>query len=540
MPVHLSTRSAARRLEALPWVAVDDGPVPLAAGDRLVCSRALEEAFDQIHETWWTIGRDLSREPSASLAHAPVCAPNASDFGLMLAWTRLVDDWSREQADRAVVCDDPWLYRHLASRDGVRAGPPPPVWPRAARFFVRGFFARLAATLRLAATSLALRRDRQRLPRGRSLLVAYAHPRSTPDGEDAYFGDLMRRLPGLWRALHVDGGSRRARRLAGDRTVSLHAFAGPFTAFRHLPFARWRPTDDQRAGTYGWLVRRAAALEGRTAQASMIRWQQLCQTGLLKRAVPRVVAWPWENHNWERALVPAARKTGARTVGYQHSVIGRQMLNYAVFSCNDGDSALPDQVICNGPATRDHLAHWGIPTARMVIGGALRYQTIQGPRWDRTAPVFMAVPFDGSVARQMVEAAKKASEHGLQFVVKDHPMTPFLFHETADVRRADGPLAQQPSASAVVYAATTVGLEAAIAGLPVVRFIPDGRIAIDILPGSVDVASADAPGLADTLLQTIPRPSVSKEQVFASVDIEVWARTMDMEDIREPSQETPA
>ena len=497
---------SSRELDGLP---ADATHVHMANGAG-ISPGILEEAFDKSGPEWWDLGKTLSAEPSAILAHAPACVANASDFGVMLAWTRLVETWANEGTTTVFVCDDPWMFRHLRELPGVIAGRAPSLLQRRMRLYLRGLAARCAVTLRIATARRPSSGDVQR---DTAWLLVYGHPASTGDGMDGYFGDLMHKLPFLRRVVHVDCPPRRACALG----VSLHGYGyRPFALT--LPFVRWRPKPPDR---HRWLVRRAAAREGGTGQAAMIRWQLHCQRRFLRRARPRIVAWPWENHSWERDFVRAARRAGVRTVGYQHSVVGRQMLNYAPKSNPDGLASIPDRVLCSGAATRDQLARWGVPDDRLGIGGALRFQRRSAPGHATTGPVFMALPFDGVTAAEMVEAARRASARH-NFLVKDHPMTPFAFDPSPGVERTELPLERHKEVSAVVYAATTVGLEAALARLPTLRFRPRGRIALDILPDGVQMPTVDADGLAAALDHPAAPGALNEARIFAPVDEAAW------------------
>lgn len=499
------------------WVVIsgcDDGLAPARQIAHL--GQSLEEAFDSIAAEWWALGHGLGSEPSASLAHTPACAANASDFGQMLAWTRLVEKWAKGAEMVLVVCDDPWLFRHFAALPKVVAGAAPLLWPKALRLFLRGYAARAAVGLRMAKAAWALRHHRGGVKGGTHLLV-YGHPASTADGMDAYFGPLMRQIPELSRLLHVDCGVERAYALAADgRTRSLHAWGSPLFALTRLVFARWRPRDSS------WLVRRSAALEGGTGQPAAISWQIHCQRRWLDKVKPVAVAWPWENHSWERAFVRAARAKGVRSLGYQHSVIGGQMLNYGIGSNPDGVASIPDQILCSGAATLRRLVAWGLPPERLAVGGALRFAQPLTVTCDPTRPVFLALPFDQEVAAEMVEAARTAARQGWRFLVRDHPMTPFVFEESDAVRRSPGPLNDQTSVGAVVYAATTVGLESLLAGLPTLRFRPRARISIDILPDGLTVPVVGPDDLAEALAGLTPVVAPARDDVFAVADPTFW------------------
>ncbi len=506
------------------WLAVA-GARPAADPARRVADLAarLERSFDAIARDWLDLGRELARDPSAPLSHLPNCAANISDFGEMLAWARTVSDLAAEDDGQILaICDDPWMFRHLSATLPVEAGRPPAFGLRPQKLALRGWAARTRYALRAAADRMRLASWRRGTKPGGSWILVYGHPASDAEGRDGYFGDLPQRLPSLSRVLHVDCPPVRARELAADgRTTSLRAW-GPLAGALTLPFARWRPARTARTGEYGWLIRRAEALEGGTAQAAAIRWQILCQRAWLAAQRPRTVAWPWEGHSWERVFVADARKQGARTAGYQHSVIGRQMLNNSPRSAPADRDVLPDVILCTGRSTRDQLAAWNVPPGRLAIGGALRVPRSATVRHDPAAPAFVALPFDHVTSAEMVTAVEACAGPGRAFLVRAHPMTPYPFRPSAYVRVADGPLGTQAAVSAVVYAATTVGLEAVIAGLPTIRFRSPAHLSIDILPPSVEVPAADSQSLPDALLEVRPPAAVNREDIFAAPDPETW------------------
>lgn len=492
---------------------------------RLDPAAGLEAAFAAIVPQLLDLCRQLGSTPSAVLAHTPSAATNVSDLGEMMAWSRLVEDWAREDRPVLVVCADPWLFRHLASIPGVAAPPPPPLpgpWPA-----IRGVLARARHALRAAWSAWSTRDDRSAGPPGGSWLLSYGNPASRPDGQDAYFGMLMRDEAQLRRVLHTDCPPAEAARLRnGGRSVSLHAWGSPLFALAVLPFARWRPRAE---GRWTWLVRRAAARDGATGQAAAIAWQIHCQRRWLAAVRPRAVAWPWENHGWERDLCRAARVLGIRTAGYQHATVGRLELNYHPGSNPDSEASLPGRILCVGPATRDCLTGWGVAPGRCAVAGALRYAQSAGPRLDPAAPVFFALPGDRALARQMAEAAVRLA-HRLNrpVVVRPHPVYDVDVPEDRLVSRATSGLTGRDSVSAVVYAATTVGLEAVLFGLPTIRFVPAGCIAHDILPNTLDVPAADAAGLAEAVEAAVPPPKVRREDIFAPVDPDVWRHALSL------------
>ena len=508
------------------WAAITGTSATGYSPERQVHSLGaiLEEAFSAIAPEWLDLGRELGASPSAYLAHAPSCATNVSDLGLMMAWSHLVDRWAHEEAITLVVCDDPWMFRHLQGRAGVSAGMAPGLLGPIVKLALRGYAARGKAALRLFRAAMSLRFQRQMATNGDAVLLVYGHPKSTPEGEDGYFGDLMQRLPRLKRMLHVDCPKDRALELGRDgRSLSLHGFGCPGGALL-LPFAKWRPLAAHKLGRYGWLGRRAAVTEGGSGQGAMLAWQAHCQRKWLKRARPSVVAWPWENHSWERAFIRHARSLGVRTVGYQHSVVGRLMLNYSSRSNPDREASLPDFILASGPATRDRLESMDMPKARLAVGGALRFPTTHPAAYDPKGPVFVALPFDRSISEQMVEACQKVK--GWRFLIKDHPMSPFAFREDDHLRRTEKSFAEHEGLATVLFAATTVGLEALLAGLPTLRFQPSDRIAVNILPDGIKAQAVSSDTLQDALENPFKPGIVPPESIFAPVALDLWGELL--------------
>lgn len=517
MSLLLRTSSSLPDAEAFDrWIAVAGANPALDPGQKVAdVAIRLEDAFFRALADWRKLAPHLARQSGANDAHTPMGASNASDFGEMLAWSELIDGLA-DQPDRIlIVCDDPWLFRHLAAREWVVAGPAPSIAVVELKLAIRGFLARLAVAIRVG-RSLLSTGDRARFPRSATCIVVYGHPGSTPDGHDGYFGGLMAEVPQIVRQFHVDYVDVTARGLAsGPRNFSLHAW-GDFAQVLTLPFRRWRGDDATM------LLRRARVREGGTGQAAMIAWQRICQRRWLTETRPRVVAWPWENHGWERDLVRTCRALGIATVGYQHATVGRYETNYAL-DCNaDGMSSIPDIIVTSGPAGKAALSALGYPGKRLRIGGALRYAAPAEPRYDPAAPILVALPFDGRVAREIMAAIRPIALAGRPMLVKDHPMTPFAFEESAMLRRTDISFERHDALAGVVYAGTTVGLEARLARLPTFRFLPERCLVNDIIPEGIDVTTVTADTLADAVANArVPSP-VAREGVFSRPDLTVW------------------
>lgn len=503
------------------WAAIGAAPAELEPAMRVPgLGEALENAFNDIASQWWKIGRLLSADQSAGLAHMPACAANLSDFGQMLAWSRLVENWTADSRNILVVTEDPWVFRHLARVSGIASSAAPRLWFAEVKLFFRGYAARVRTAIRFGLAACRTNSHRRRARSGGTAMLVYGHPGSTVDGMDGYFGTLMREHPEIVRFLHVDCPPATALTLARDgRTYSLHGW-GNILAAAGLVFARWRPASDWRSHAAGWLIRRAVCREAGTAAGAAIRWQQICQRAWLRDTRPCIVAWPWENHSWEREFVRDCGRVGVATIGYQHSVVGRQMLNYAPKSNPDGLESIPGKILCSGSSTVAQLVGWGIPPDRIAIGGARRSSDGKSPRFSPDAPVFVPLPFDDRISAEMIAAVR--SVRGRMFLVKEHPMSPYEFEETDSVRRTGTPMSGLDALSAVVFAASTVGLESLVAGIPTFRFRPQSCMALDILPAGQSVRVVDAATLGDVLNNPRPAAPLARDSFFAPVDPGLW------------------
>ena len=523
-----------RRSAALPgegsydrWLAVTGTPGRLAADRRLPdLPRRLQKSFDRVRDDWIDIARRLGGRGVGRLSHTATAAAYINDFGLMLAWSRLVDTLASEAGRTLVLCDDPWLFRHLARRAGVEAGRAPPLANAITALYLRGLASRLRLSLRLAVAATRLGSLRQSTSAGGSFILVYGHPQSDAAGNDAYFGTLMRELPSLGRTLHTDCMPDRARELARDRrTASLHGWGSPWFAAR-LPFLLWRMPDDLRDVPESWLLKRAIARENGGGALAMTRWQEHCQSRWLTATRPAAVAWPWENHPWERSFARTARRLGVGTIGYQHAVIGRHQFNFSPRSNPDGDDSLPDVIMCNGPAYRQQLEELGHDPGRLRIGGAFRIRREGRAFNDPAGPVYIALSAIRPIAEQMLRAASHPALAGIAFVVKDHPLYPVSFGETDRLKRTPLTIPESDGLRAVVYSTGTTGLEGLLAGVPTYRFLPDERIAPDILPNGISVPEVTAEELPDALLAPRSPQPLDWADIMAPVDLAAWRETL--------------
>lgn len=505
------------------WVAITGTDIDLDPTRKLAdLGERLETAFDSVRDDWWSLGYRLGQTPSARLAHMPTAASYNCDFGLMMAWIRLIAAVVATPRRILVVCDDPWVFRQLASLDGIEAGKPPTLFFRSLKAWIRGWLARGRLSFHVICAHLRLRPTKENAAQGGTTLLVYGHPGSDAKGKDAYFGTLMADMPRLRRLIHTDADVGLTINLAQDgRTAGLHAWGSLFFTPR-LVFQRWLPSPGELDGPYTWILRRAVILENATAAPAANRWQMHCQERWLESQRPDMVIWPWENHPWERAMCRSAKHYGVTTRGYQHAVIGPQQFNPGPASNPDGLGSIPDRIICSGPAYRDQLLSWGIPAERLRIGGAFRISRFEGNYYDPCGPVFVATSSFRSITEQMLRAVNKARKPGRKFIIKIHPLYPLDIEETEDIRLTQYTIPEQQGISAVFYGTGTSGLEGLLAGVPTFRFRPDDRVAINVLPEGVTAYPVELNSLDEALDQAERPLPLDWSEIYAAVQPTVW------------------
>jgi hypothetical protein len=438
---------------------------------------------------------------------------------VMLAWSQITADVAKQENICLVLCDDPWLFRHLTNIPGVAAGTPPRLQLTELKLSIRGWLARTKTALKNALFSTRLAKTQSQ---GSATILVYGHPQSNSDGFDAYFGDMLTHEPELQRILHTDCGAARATELSIDgRTSSLHAWGRPFFALC-LIWTKWRPGRAFTEGEYGWLVRRSATKENSGGGPAMNRWQLHCQENWLRETKPSRVCWPWENHSWERGLCRASRTYKTRTLGYQHTVIGPHQINYSTRTNSDGLDSIPDMIICNGPAYREEVAAWGVPDDRLVVGGAFRFKRFAPGSHDPAGPLFVPLSAVPAAAQKQIEAARLIAASGQKVLVKCHPMYPIAFSEVESLIRVETPLALQTGLSAVLFCTGASGLEAVLMGLPAYRLMLDDRIAINILPDSIKVPGVTLSNVTEQVIGNVSPQLVNWDTVLSEPEIKLW------------------
>jgi hypothetical protein len=268
----------------------------------------------------------------------------------------------------------------------------------------------------------------------------------------------------------------------------------------------------------------------------MNRWQAHCQKNWLDAARPNRIAWPWENHGWERNLHRSALKRNIKTIGYQHTVIGPHQFNYAIHTNHDGLASIPDLVVADGPSYLSEMLAWGIPATRLVIGGAFRFPRFADDLYDPRGPVFVPLSAIFDAARAQLDIARIIAAKGRCVLIKPHPMYPIAFDESKKLVRVECSLAEHRGLSAVLYTTGASGLEAVLMGIPGYRLILDDRISIDVLPFGFSTQTVTTTNAAEAVLEGSASSFLAAwDDIFSDPDIGLW-KSLLFGDIDGPTQ----
>ncbi len=222
--------------------------------------------------------------------------------------------------------------------------------------------------------------------------------------------------------------------------------------------------------------------------------------------------FPLENCPWERMLTHAAHSENAGPVyGAQHSTIRPTDFRYfddpRAFDDPATKAFQPDRILANGSSALTQWRQAGAPDDRLGEIEALRYLYLrEAPSSADAVPrprLLVVTSFFADETFAHADLLARSLRAGLldafDIVVKPHPYLPVEEHlrkllgdEARRLVFADGPIAAQLLPGVVVWASnsTTVALEAALRGLPLMVMQPCGDF--DLCP------LQDAPGLVRT------------------------------------------
>jgi hypothetical protein len=278
--------------------------------------------------------------------------------------------------------------------------------------------------------------------------------------------------------------------------------------------------------------------------------------GIKQREI--TIIYPFENQPWDKMLCLAAEESdkNVKLVGYQHSMVPLMELNYFLGVGECSNMPLPHLIVTNGEYTLNLLRNAGYGERELVNGGALRYEYIHkiDKGWGRknkaSKTILVAMPYSRNLTEELLTSLFNAfldlAGEEIRFVIKFHPEVPLeslrvqLPAWPAYFQKTDKPIPETlKEVNLVIYSSSTVGLEALLHGVPVVRYYSEHTLDLDPLGafGEKMIRSCSEENLREITISVLKQgsnystqqPALNRENLnkfLSPVDENVWRRVV--------------
>ncbi len=286
------------------------------------------------------------------------------------------------------------------------------------------------------------------------------------------------------------------------------------------------------------------------AFADSFRGWRCLERCLMRIAMQNYVNWagkqewfifPMENCPWERMLCEAAHKSEAGPAyGVQHSVIRPTDLRYfddeRTFAAKDCLAFQPDKIFCNGRGALDELTAFGLSPDRSEVLEALRYMYLGEvrPITEAVTPtrLLIVTSFFADEVKNHLQMLAKSMHlfNHLEVLIKPHPHLPVdallagLFPHGGAPAVCREPVNSLLKPGCILWASnsTTVALEAAISGLPVMVQAAHGDFDLSPAQGLPNVVTVYSLEDIENFLKD-PKPAYVAPGYFAlDADLPRW------------------
>lgn len=267
------------------------------------------------------------------------------------------------------------------------------------------------------------------------------------------------------------------------------------------------------------------------------------------------IIYPFENQPWDKMLCLAAKELNKniKLVGYQHSNVPLLLLNYFLGAGESSTMPLPHVIVTDGEYTLKLLENAGYGEVKLVNGGALRYEYLHKTGSGLTRQkkqlktILVALPYSRNLTEEMLlavfNAFKDLAGGQIRFIIKFHPEVPLAHLKIelppwpAHFQKTDRPLSEiSKEVDLVIYSSSTIGLEALLGGVPVVRYCPEHTIELEPLGAVAErgVRSCSEDNIKQVVLSAlsergnhlVQETAFSLNSFFSPVDEDVWRQVV--------------
>jgi glycosyltransferase involved in cell wall biosynthesis len=215
----------------------------------------------------------------------------------------------------------------------------------------------------------------------------------------------------------------------------------------------------------------------------------------------------FENHIWEKMFCRAFRcfSPGTTLVGYAHSIVNTMYTSYTVSEYEQDLLPLPDVIAVNGIRAKNVLEQSGFTGKKIAIVGALRYQHLVKKKFSgkgqkkKIVLVALSAGLNDSLELTQKVISALGNRKGFSIDLKCHPTLPFsIISRHIRTLPSNVCIRMDPierllaNSDVLLYAESTVCVEALAMGVPVVNVRSDHRIDMNIFEGIESIPSVSS------------------------------------------------
>lgn len=440
-------------------------------------------------------------------------SPLASDLGLhIFQFLLIVELINRESEPLVIISDSPELIAQ-AKAWAISSGVAALILSKPAggiRRFIKnntpaGILKASARTFIFWLLTLRLR-SKKNADKGHLVIATQSHPQSFNESEpyrDSYFGPLVNHLiAGHQKAmilnLMVDQPFEQLRIIKSRQfgipirpveswVTFKDIVACGFRAIRSS-MSRFRPVAPvEFDGTDVEILVGSAVKEARRSGDYFLNLlMYYCGRSMGQSLNVEKCLYPFENRSWEKSLVRGLRESSGRStiVGYQHASVSPIHANFFLGESEASATPLPDQILTTGKVVQEWLEKEGnYPQGLFKTACALRQNNLGiNPaklRRSEATRVLVALATSFTEHVNTVLFVERGLGNTNEFELRIRPHPAFSLDQvvaSAPMKNRDffhhspGSLADDMEwADMVLYATSTVGLEAVSLGIPAVR-----------------------------------------------------------------------
>ncbi len=457
------------------------------------------------------------------------------------------------------IVEDQWLYKHLFEkyRDAAEFSGRKSVLPELIKLMARGFFSRayffLTATFKCLINTFCL--SDKNTVEGNHFIISWI--------EDSFFNDqkydnkYFNKIEEVFNDERIKFSyittlsvSRKLKSLCKKHGVNifLDNYINLISVAR-AAFSTFRISKSNgEFFSYKTLLNREEVYEFSKSSFLLNLLYYYAFNNLLSRFTGKQIKiiYLFENQPWEKMLCLAVKdkRAGAELIGYQHSTVPTLLLNYFLGKREEEIIPKPNILVTNSDYNLDLLKNSGYGKLPMHNGGALRYEYLfhikrkSDSEINAVKKVLIALPSSVELTEEMITVllTSFSSLNGnIRFIVKFHPdiqMNSFklgVLPEHISVAR-EKISHYLPEISLAVYSSSTVGLEALLAGVPVIKYYSEHLLDLDPLDAVSDlpVLKCSGKNMRDQILLALGKnysfaeTEIDLKRYFAPIDVETW------------------